>query len=239
MFALSLPVYSETEFPAGYDALPKEIRSILENKRDIITIQSKIRQWIRSPDGNETRAGYYWANSQGHFRIEYISPRETLVFDGRLIYWKIADNPFTWTISGPRPPVLPGTQDPGISDYTSIELKERTLGDYFSPLTRTLTLFGRENTRIEAELNLQTAAFTERKMFDHRGRLFLHEKMTNAVLIDNFYFYSTITVRAVNPASNVSVTNKTEYSEIQLNQPLPTYLFKPLPGPFKIFETGR
>lgn len=226
----------EENSPSGYNRLPNEIKTIFENKKKISTVQSSLKQVISTPNGTEKRSGYYWANAKGQFRIVFFSPSETVVYDGKLIYWRIDSNPFTWTIKGPQPDMLPKLASNEIPEGTSIKLKEKPFFNFWNNHLRTLVLTGKKNTTIEVTIDLLRKGIVQRKMLDEHAREILIEKFSSPLERNSLIFFRDVSVTAKNPNTNQRITNRTIYENPVLNVRIMDSLFRPLPGPYRTYN---
>ncbi|RME93789.1 MAG: hypothetical protein D6767_00305 [Candidatus Hydrogenedentota bacterium] len=198
---------------------------------------AKIVQKLNGPKGFEKRKGLYCAKA-GKFKAKFYVPHETIVFNGKKIYWKIKGNPFTWTLSA-EAMHFPSPNHALPKEILVIkELKPNFWEKLFHPNLQKVSIMTAKNPtrKLVVTLDLTLPAIVQRVLLNQYGQVLIREKYANPIRIHNKIFFRTVQIEM---AGKIPILNETVYSEITAYPKLSKDYFQPPAGPYKEFHASN
>jgi len=255
-------LFSNSQYlPKGFKTLPKEVQKILLNKEESIhSFKANIIQYLTIGQTRELRKGYYVATSKGFFKADFYQPKESILYNGKDIYWKIHPNPFTWIIQNkqknknnsnlPQNPIAKKNQQKKywLNDKYSIQYKKKSWWQFWKNEKKQVKFLiknkvNKENIKIT--ICMKEKQICKREMFDTYNRKIMQESFSKPIRISllsktnkmkKIYFYRRIKVIIYHYTTKLRIINDTFYRNPVFNEIVPSKVFYKPQGPFRIFK---
>lgn len=232
--------------PKGFSQLPMRLQNaLLHPKSQISNVSADIVQYTVIAGSSETRKGYFRADSKGRFRIDYTSPDEQVVFDGKTLYWDIKENGFVWEIpelSADSPVQAQAIPEKPAFLSNEFEIRKENKpwsaylpgfseGEYFSVKSNKTRLI------IYMRYNYEVGAVTSRRVVDHQGNEILTENLEDPVLFRQTAFFKKSKVIAGNLQTGKKLLSQTTYHNLKFNTKMPAAIFMKPKGKIKLYQS--
>lgn len=252
VLSMNLSVYSQSQLfystlPQGFYSLPDKVQKILlAPRKQITSFSAMIKQTLVTREGSEKRKGYYYATSSGRFRAVFSQPEELIVYDKHRLYYKIAENPFTWVIENGSDIAQPGNPTENTSNNSWQSASYRIVyqpGSWWQFADNSIETYilikgekPERSFKVEVKVDTRIGAIVERTLYSPDNRQIMHEKFSKPVFYNKTVFFKKIDIIARNIETGDVVKNYTEYSNIRFNRPLKNTLFKAPEGPYRKYN---
>lgn len=216
-------VAGKENLPDGFTTLPIDVQKALLAQEKLETIEAEIEQLVIQGSFREKRRGYFWANHDGKFRIQYFLPNELVVFDGKNLYWYIPENGFSWVLPAQEKKkfYLP-TEKNWLTSKSRITYEKPWWAKFF-PESNVVFFLEQDGFELKLIFSRKLGQVVERVSYQNQ-KIIYEESFENLLNCDNKPFFAVVKVKAFE--GKYSVYSETTYKNPRCNKKLSEDLFK-------------